>query len=92
MTEYISKELVKSTLGDACVECIDMCVEFDGIYPDCNQCLLHGKVIEKIISIPAADVVPGEDFRDCLNELCLKCGSYQYDYKTHECDGCRWRH
>ena len=46
----------------------------------------------EIARTPAADVVPGEDFRDCRNELCLKCGSYQYDYKTHECDGCRWKH
>jgi len=32
------------------------------------------------------------DFRDCRNELCLKCEAYQYNYKTHECDGCRWKH
>ena len=57
MAEYIDKESVKSALGDACEECIDGCEEFDGIYPDCNQCLLHG-VIEKIIAIPAADVAP----------------------------------
>ena len=30
------------------------------------------------------------DFRDCRNELCLKCGAY---HKAHEgaCDGCRWK-
>ena len=29
------------------------------------------------------------DFRDCVNELCLKCGAY---HREHEgaCDGCRW--
>ena len=32
------------------------------------------------------------DYEDARNELCFKCGSYQYDYKTHECDRCRWKH
>lgn len=31
------------------------------------------------------------NYEDCRNELCLKCGAYQYDYKTHECEGCRWK-
>ena len=44
-----------------------------------------------IDSVPAADVVPGVDYRDCRNELCYKCGSYQYNHETHECDECRWR-
>ena len=30
------------------------------------------------------------DLKDCVNELCLKCGSY---HEAHEgaCDGCRWK-
>lgn len=29
------------------------------------------------------------EYRDCVNELCLKCGGY---HREHEgaCDGCRW--
>lgn len=36
------------------------------------------------------DTVPGSEFRDCRNELCLKCGSYQNAHNG-ACDGCRWR-
>ena len=30
------------------------------------------------------------EFKDCRNELCLKCGAY---HRAHEraCDGCRWK-
>lgn len=52
---------------------------------------LSAYVEEMIDSVPAADVVPGVDYRDCRNELCYKCGTYKYNHETHECDGCRWR-
>lgn len=29
------------------------------------------------------------DFRDCRNELCLRCGKYKEKYKG-ACAGCRW--
>ena len=38
----------------------------------------------------AADVVPASVFRDCRNELCLKCGAYTQKH-LGACDGCRWR-
>ena len=30
------------------------------------------------------------ELKDCVNELCLRCGSY---HEAHEgaCDGCRWK-
>lgn len=40
--------------------------------------------------LPAADVVSGRDFRDCRNELCLRCGQYR-ERHLGACDGCRWR-
>ena len=40
-------------------------------------------------AIPAADVVPGSDFRDCRNELCLRCGQYKTSH-LGSCKGCRW--
>ena len=46
---------------------------------------------KKVAAIPAADVVPGSDFRDCRNELCLRCGQYKTAH-LGSCDGCRWRH
>ncbi len=30
------------------------------------------------------------EFRDCRNELCLRCGDYQQRH-LGACDGCRWR-
>lgn len=60
----------------------------DAIYADGNL----GAYVEYIInSVPAADVVPGSDFRDCRNELCLRCGQYKTAH-LGSCDGCRWRH
>lgn len=45
---------------------------------------------DEIAKIPDADVVPGSDFRDCRNELCLYCGKYKERY-IGACDGCRWK-
>ena len=28
-------------------------------------------------------------FKDCVNELCLRCGSYKREYDG-ACNGCRW--
>ena len=42
-----------------------------------------------LLDIPSADVVKGSDFRDCRNELCLKCGRYTEKH-LGACDGCRW--
>jgi len=30
------------------------------------------------------------ELRDCVNELCLKCGSYR-EAHLGACDGCRWK-
>lgn len=43
-----------------------------------------------VADFPAADVIPSSDFRDCKNELCLKCGAYTQKH-LGACDGCRWR-
>lgn len=29
------------------------------------------------------------EYRDCVNELCLKCGAYHHEHEG-ACDGCRW--
>lgn len=47
--------------------------------------------LDAIDSIPAADVVPGSDFRDCRNELCFRCGEY-INRHNGACNGCRWLH
>ncbi len=48
------------------------------------------RYVKEVKAIPAADVVPASDFRDCRNELCLKCGAYTQKH-LGACDGCRWR-
>ena len=52
---------------------------------------LSAYVEEMIDSVPAADVVPGSDYRQCRNELCLRCGDYKQRH-LGACDGCRWVH
>lgn len=55
--KYISVESVSELISIACIECKDDCEESDGIYADCNQCLLHD-VKKKLSTISAADVRP----------------------------------
>ena len=57
MSDYISREAVEQIISAQCGECADTCLEFDGIQPDCNQCLLGGAA-KAIKRIPAADVRP----------------------------------
>ena len=72
--EYIEREAVNKLLKDACDECRDACEEFDGIYADCNQCIMHG-VVKGLQKIPAADVAPVVRCGECAycewkNEVC----------------------
>ncbi len=55
--EYIEREAALQFVFDACAECMDACEEFDGIYADCNQCMLKGVKL-KLRDLPAADVRP----------------------------------
>ena len=78
MAEYIEKEHLLDFL-DACIE------EEKGTR--------HQVIVEAIKMtverIPSADAVSGQDFRDCCNELCLKCGQYKTKH-LGSCNGCRW--
>lgn len=47
-------------------------------------------VWQMVSDFPASDVVPLSDFKDCRNELCLKCGQYKTAH-LGSCDGCRWK-
>ena len=72
---YISREAAKE-------KCCSLC-RWEGT-SNCDECE------HPIDDIPASDVVSGRDFRDCRNELCLKCGGYKQRH-LGACDGCRWR-
>ena len=48
------------------------------------------KEVGRAIGVTAKYIVKLErDFRDCRNELCLKCGNYKQKH-IGACDGCRW--
>lgn len=86
--DYISRETVKQIIAAQCGECADACLEFDGIQPDCNQCLLYGakKAIE---SVPAADVVEVVRCKDCMycqkDELGRWCfNDYENELRDHD--------
>ena len=101
MTEYIDREAAIKLVSDACAECREGCEEFDGIYADCNQCIMHS-VVKGLPTIPAAEVRPvvhgkwieahaisGHDFRRCS-----ECGTYiesvyfANDYNVNFCPCC----
>ena len=78
MAEYIEREKAIQVVLDACNECLDTCAEFDGIVPDCNQCMLDG-VHRRLRATPAADVRPVVKARwvytDMSRLVCSNCGS-----------------
>ena len=74
--DFIPREVAREKLCSMC--------RYEGT-DNCSECE------HPIDDIPAADVAPGSDFRDCRNELCLRCGQYKTKHLGY-CDGCRWRH
>jgi hypothetical protein len=77
MDKYISLDRVKEVFDYAEQE-----------FCECDYAVKNTR--EAVESLPAADVVPASVFRDCRNELCLKCGAYTQKH-LGACDGCRWR-
>lgn len=67
------------------------------VYQLAKQATIDGqpraiKRAAKIVAdFPAADVASGRDYRDCRNELCLRCGQYKEKH-LGACKGCRWEH
>ena len=62
-------------------------ITLEQFYRDLNN-VRNMDVDWDIVQLPA-DVVSAQDFRDCRNELCLKCGEYQTKH-LGSCNGCRW--
>lgn len=73
--EYIERDAALQFVFDACAECMDACEEFDGIYADCNQCMLEGDKL-KLRDLPAADVVE------------RKNGKWIWDDEGYHCSEC----
>jgi len=53
--------------------------------------MVFAYLADLVNDIPAADVASGRDYRDCRNELCLRCGQYKEKH-LGACNGCRWEH
>ena len=62
--------------------------EFDKVLEDIKQREIDMGI--EIAKLQAdLDCIKAE-LRDCVNELCLKCGNYHESY-LGACDGCRWK-
>jgi hypothetical protein len=82
--DYISREAALQFIFDACAECMDYCEEFDGIRPDCNQCLLDGVKL-KLRDLPAADVRPVMRGKWVAEKEDVEWGSYVVHYRCSNC-------
>lgn len=87
MAEYIDREAALQFVFDACAECMDACVEFDGIYADCNQCMLEGVKL-KLRDLPAADVRPVVQARWQYKTMTVPGGKGQ-TYAKWCCTACK---
>ena len=91
MTEYIKREdALKMCSGE--IQNIRYMTDVFGKKYECcvgARRINADEIAEQIKKIPSADVVSAQDFRDCRNELCLKCGQYQTKH-LGSCNGCRW--
>lgn len=88
MAEYIEREATIEKLNRLC-ERVCQYSKAQRKYM-CGACPLGDAFTVIEDDIPAADVVSGRDFRDCRNELCLKCGAYT-ERHNGACEGCRWK-
>lgn len=39
--DLIENSVIKKAINDACAECKEACIEFDGFFADCDQCIFH---------------------------------------------------
>ena len=57
MAEYIELERCIKICTDYCAECLANVAIFDGLLPDCSECLFH-EFKKSFAKIPVADVQP----------------------------------
>lgn len=85
MTEYIDREAAIKLVSDACAECRECCEEFDGIYADCNQCIMHS-VVKGLPTIPAAEVRPVVHSHWIYD--CERTAEDGWTYRQYHCEKC----
>lgn len=62
--------------------------EFDKVLEDIKQREIDMGI--QIATLQADRDNIRAELKDCVNELCLKCGAYHESY-LGACDGCRWK-
>ena len=62
--------------------------EFDKVLEDIKQREINQGI--EIATLQADRDNIRAELKDCVNELCLKCGAYHESY-LGACDGCRWK-
>ena len=86
MSEYIERNKVIQLLLDACSECKDGCMEFDGFLPDCTQCVI-GEYKVEISRLPVADVQPVKHGKwGKYSNTCSNCGISKYNFISFNFD------
>lgn len=53
--DLIEKSIIEKAIEDSCVECEEMCLEFDGLCADCDACVLS--LVKKALT-DAPTVIP----------------------------------
>ena len=62
--------------------------EFDKVLEDIKRRKINQGI--EIATLQADRDNIRAELKDCVNELCLKCGAYHESY-LGACDGCRWK-
>lgn len=94
MEEYIKRSDALQFVFDACAECMKSCEEFDGIYADCNLCMLEGVKL-KLRDMGSSDVssiVHGKwkriDYEPCGHDYVCSACNQMNDRASHYCPDC----
>ena len=56
--DLIEKSVIEKAINDACAECKEACIEFDGFFADCNQCIFQA--VKKAL-VEAPTVIEAEE-------------------------------
>ena len=56
--DLIEKDVIEKAINDACAECKEACIEFDGFFADCDQCILHD--VKKAL-LAAPTIIPASE-------------------------------
>ena len=53
--KYVKIDSIEKIFKEACDECLSTCIEFDGFFADCSECIFNG-VKENVFKLPVYDI------------------------------------